>query len=362
MPESTRIALSQLVLWYDASRIQTWPSFLARVPRELLLPSPTEFGRRFATERMTDTRHAAAEKLTRNLPGLEYRGERLCLRGLGLLEKVGRQYRLSAQGRTLADAYVASPNGDDWPRLLAELLLQREPRTRILVSNLSEPGAVLSFPDGGWFTGSVRSAIIERQGQPAMKPFSDRRDDVATLADALAARPFWALGQWREDPLLRDVTDCQLTGQTSSEVSLHDVGLALHAACEVLLHVGLLRPDAEVWTLDQEAGRRTFSPAIADEFGWRFTVGAGKAITDVLGEILTELRSPTGYVVASELRARLKDAGIDDPDSSIAELERAGRLVVTSEDYGQSRHGRGLYDDPRKQLVKIRLTTEEPRA
>ena len=71
MGEPTRIALTQLVLWYDATRIQTWPAFLADVPPDAAFKSPTDFGRQFATKRMTDDRHAAAEKLTRNLPGLE---------------------------------------------------------------------------------------------------------------------------------------------------------------------------------------------------------------------------------------------------------------------------------------------------
>ena len=89
MSRPVAISLSQLVLWYDAPRVQSWPALMSRVPPETVLASATEFGRRYDTERMTDTRHAAAEKITRNLPGLERRGERLQLRGVGLLERSG---------------------------------------------------------------------------------------------------------------------------------------------------------------------------------------------------------------------------------------------------------------------------------
>ena len=63
MPDRVPIALTQLVLWYDATRIQTWPALLARIPKDLVFASPTECGRQFYTERMTDNRHAAAEKV-----------------------------------------------------------------------------------------------------------------------------------------------------------------------------------------------------------------------------------------------------------------------------------------------------------
>ena len=51
MGEPVRVALTQLVLWYDATRIQTWPSFLADVPPGMSFKAPTDFGRRFATKR-----------------------------------------------------------------------------------------------------------------------------------------------------------------------------------------------------------------------------------------------------------------------------------------------------------------------
>jgi hypothetical protein len=32
-------------------------------------------------------------------------------------------------------------------------------------------------------------------------------------------------------------------------------------------------------------------------------------------------------------------------------------VLIDAEDYGQSRHGEGLFGEPRKQLVKLRVET-----
>jgi hypothetical protein len=55
------------------------------------------------------------------------------------------------------------------------------------------------------------------------------------------------------------------------------------------------------------------------------------------------------------LRDVLRARGIADPDRAIAMAENEGRLLIYAEDYGQSRHGSGLFGDPRKQLVKLRI-------
>jgi hypothetical protein len=62
-------------------------------------------------------------------------------------------------------------------------------------------------------------------------------------------------------------------------------------------------------------------------------------------------------VIASELRDELHRCGIENPDREIAKLEAAGLVRIEAEDYGQRRHGIGLYSDPRKQLIKIRIVS-----
>ena len=161
MSTDVGIGLTQLVLWYDATRMQVWPAFLAQIPADLTLPSATDFGRRFDTERMTDRRHAAAEKIVRNLPGLEQREDRLVLKGIGLLTKTEHGYTLSRDGAELRQSYLADPKGKAWLRLLARLLLLREPRTRVLVRLMSQLDATLVFDGDGWFAGSIRKAYVE---------------------------------------------------------------------------------------------------------------------------------------------------------------------------------------------------------
>ncbi|MBT2989944.1 MAG: hypothetical protein KME65_13400 [Candidatus Thiodiazotropha sp. (ex Ctena orbiculata)] len=354
MPEVMPIALTQLVLWYDATRIQTWPALLSHIPQDLTLPSATEFGRRFYTARMTDKRHAAAEKVTRNLAGLEAGGKKLLLRGVGLLEKVKGGYRISQEGQELAKSYRDSAGSQQWVLLLARLLLTREPRSRTLVGLLSSTDAVLEFSGEGWFKGSVKRVLIRLPGEPDVYPFwpmADRRN----LAAAMEERAWWALGDWRDQSFLANADDCRFVGQIKESVSMHDVGLALRATCEVLSYLGLLQTKANECVLDQTRGASLFGPILAAEFGWVSEESKETSLIEVLGEILPTLRSATGHIVASELREKLRGRGVSDPDRALADLEHVGRILIYAEEYGQSRHGAGLYDDPRKQLIKLRL-------
>ena len=91
------ICLSKLTYWYDATRVQAWPSILVKVPKNEIFPSLTEFGRRIWTDRMIDPDHLGDYDYIRNFPGLERKSDRLVLKGLGLLERFKDGYRLSEQ-------------------------------------------------------------------------------------------------------------------------------------------------------------------------------------------------------------------------------------------------------------------------
>ncbi len=355
MPERPAIALTQLALWYDPTRIQTWPRFLASLAEGAVARTPTDLGREYATARMTSARHASAFNLVRNLPGLEVRGEQLQLRGVGLLERGARGYQVSRLGRKLAGAYRTAPDGSNWPFRLADLLLGREPRTRAFVRLLSRPGATLVFDRDGWFAGSYRLARIESDGQPDSYPF-EGSEGRPTLRDSLGDDAWWCLGDWRRAALLEGASDCRFCGTRGAAFSLHDIGLALRAACEVLLVAGLLRSDGGAARLDFQAAA-TLLPERAADFGWPLDAGESGELLPALAELLPALRSPTGHVVASELRTALHDRGVADPDRAIAAAESEGHLHVYAEDYGQSRHGTGRFGDPRKQLVKLRIVS-----
>ena len=345
------IVLTKLSLWYDATRVQTWPAFLASIPADAIEPSPTHFGRVYATTRMTSTRHSSASNLVRNLPGLEKRGSKLHLRGVGLLERGDKGYCVSPLGRHIAQLYVDEPGSQEWVVALGDALLGREPRTRALIGLLSQRDANLEFPEDDWFGGAYRKARLSRPGEDDIYPFADEGDRV-DLGQTLAERAVWCLGDWSEHEAMGSAEPVRFVGARSSTPSLHRIGLALRASMEVFHVLGVVKESKGSAWLDSTTAARIL-PTRANEFGW--VAATDESLVATLTEVLPTLRTPTGHVVASELRGVLQDRGHSDPDRAIAEAEEQGQVLVYAEDYGQSRHGRGLYGDPRKQLVKLRI-------
>jgi hypothetical protein len=352
--ELVAITLPQLVLWYDSTRIQTWPSLMAQVEHHAVMPSSTDFGREHFTDRMTDDRHAAAEKITRNMPGLERKNGRLILRGIGLLERVADGYQLSPAGKELGTAYRDNPNGIEWVTVLGRLLITRDPRTRTLVKLLSESGAEFFFTDDEWWGGSLQRATINFSDGNQFVPFAKQQHLNPNLRSAISDRSWWALGEWRNHEFLSEATDCRFVGQLKDEFSLHDISLAIRSSMEVLLQLGVIQHRADRCWLDHDVAVEVFGAAIAEDFGWEPT-GQTKLLSEWLVQFANELRLDTGYIVASELRDRLRQQGFENPDRDIARLESEGRVVIVATDYGQSRHGAGLYDDPSKQLIRLRV-------
>lgn len=351
--EAVRVGLNQLVLWYDGTRIQTWPAFLATIPDTLHLRSATDFGRRFDTERMTDQRHSAAEKIVRNLPGLEVKNGRIVLKGVGLLTLTPDGYCVSPDGSKLRAAYADDPKGKGWVRLLAKLMLAREPRTRVVIRALSADGAELRFDGRKWFGGSLRKAQLFADGIP-IYPFHGEDGEFPTLRTLLREHSWWALGEWRDNLLLKEAENCRFTGTLQEHLSLHDVGLALRGPFEILLHLGVLRAQDNLCWIDRGAAIRELGEDLSAEFGWEST-GRALSFEQLVANQVKELRSDTGYVIASDLRQALRREGIENPDAEIARLQSEGKLVIEAEDFGQARHGEGLFGDPRKQMVQIRV-------
>jgi len=348
------IVLPQLVLWYDSTRIQTWPAIMAKARPEAIYASTRAFGKEFYTDRLTYSGHSAADNMSKNLPGLETRRSRLVLRGIGLLEKTKGGYRVSEHGKRLGEQYQIDPGGTEWVKTLGRLLLLREPRTRVLVKLLSEPGAALYFTDDGWWGGAIRRAVIKFEDGRRFLPFNDRLDESYNLREAMNADSWWALGRWRDHPLLEGVDDCEFVGQAKERFSLHALSVPLRGACEVLQFLGVLRHQADRCWLDHDTAAEVFGMALAEDFGWKET-GHHKPFYEWLTHFAERLRVDTGFIVASELRNMLRAQGFENPDREIAQLESEGRVVIEASDYGQSRHGVGLYDDPGKQLIKLRV-------
>lgn len=359
MLNTVSIGLNQLVLWYDGTRIQSWPVFLNSIPHDLILSSATEFGRRFDTQRMTDQRHAAAEKIVRNLPGLEKKADRLILKGIGLFEQMKSGYGLSSDAIRLCAVYKEDQKGKGWVRLLASLLLAREPRTRVVIRALSREGAELHFEGKKWFGGSLRKAQIIAGGD-LIFPFCGEGAEQPTLRTLLREHSWWALGEWRSHPLLERAENCHFTGTLRENFSLHDVGLALRGPFEILLHLGVLRSAENVCWIEKDAAVRELGDDLASEFDW---VAAPTSLLpeELVARHVEALRSDTGYLIASDLRKALRREGIENPDAEIARLQSEGKLVIEAEDFGQARHGQGLFGDPRKQMVQIRILIRSER-
>jgi hypothetical protein len=353
--EFVAIALPQLVLWYDSTRIQTWPSLMAQVDNDCEFRSTRAFAKEYCTDRLTHSGHSAADNVTKNLPGLEAKNSRLVLRGIGLLEKATEGYRISKFGSQLGTEYRKDPAGKSWVVTLGTLLLTREPRTRVLIRLLSVPGAELYFTDDEWWGGSIARATINYNDGRQILPFSDQKEHGSTLREVIKNDAWWALGEWRSHDLLQGASNCEFVGQSQRDFSLHAVSVALRASCEVMLHLGVIQHRADRCWLDHDVAFEVFGAAIAEDFGWE-PAGRKKSLLEWLVQFVDELRLDTGFIVASELRDRLRKQGFDNPDREIARLESEGRVVIEATDYGQSRHGVGLYDDPRKQLIKLRVS------
>ena len=83
------------------------------------------------------------------------------------------------------------------------------------------------------------------------------------------------------------------------------------------------------------------------------------SLAEVTVRLIDELTADDGFLVASELRDALRQRGVPAPDKQVAELMEQGIIRLEAFDYGQARHGQGLFDDPRKQLVKFRVTRRQ---
>jgi hypothetical protein len=350
------IGLSLLIYWFDPPRIQTWPAMLATVAPDTIFASVTDCGRQLFSDRMTDDRHLGAHHYIRNLPGLEARSDRLVLRGVGILEKSKKGYRFSNYAKKLMISYQEKPKDKAWVQVLAQIMLEYDPRTRAFVRALSKPEAMLSLNNvsgirGGWKTSKVMSV-----DEGVLFPFDEKEKNTPNLRDALADDPWWCLGKWRENSLLSKYGNCRFTGHTKPEVSLHDISLAMKCPFEVLLFLGVLQQkDNECW-LDQDKAVNVLGEEMARDFGWaKQNIQQYSSVKQIVAKIVKELKSDTGFIVAAKLREKLRAMGVANPDKEIAALESSGDLVIENESAGQSRHGKGLYSDPHKQLIKIRI-------
>jgi hypothetical protein len=358
MSDPANVALNQLVLWYDPTRLQSWPRLLVNVSADEVFSSMTDFTKRHISDRSLDEKHDAYIDLARGLPGLETTPRGFLLRGVGFFEKDDSGYHLSRTGSELAESYRRDSKSDDWIRLLARALVGGEPRLRVLIKQLSGEGTCLAFHGGAWFQGAVESVQFIAPGECPVFLFRDKPGDQA-LRDWLVSDSWWALGEWRNHPLLEDFSDARFVGQLKPDFTLDRIGLRIRPAFEVLAYLGVFRHmGSEAW-LDKDTAVEVLGDVIAADFGWQRdgTSGALSPV-QILASEVDRLRLDTGFVIASELREALHQRGFQNPDKAIADFIKDGLATIDAQDYGQERHGRGLYGDPAKQLIRLRIQSQ----
>jgi hypothetical protein len=351
------LRLATLRLWQEPSRLQAIPRFLQDVEPERVYANMADLARRAGGRRMIDDRHVKEEGITRNLGDWQRNAQGEWIwRGIGLLRQRNGGYVLAPSGLAVRSEYGEDPQGTAWKVMLAAEILTHEPRTRAVVRALSAEGAEWRFRASAWFRGQYDDAVLtgDLGEYRPLAPASRGRPNIQSLLNDLGA---WALGGWRAAALGAASTApaVAFAGVRDPVLTVDDLGGALHGPFELFAALGVAEDvDGTVrWRAAEAAAR--FGPELAADFGW----AAGPVATDdvlaLVGRLVRELRADDGFVVAARLRDGLAAAGVAEPDREVAALVDAGFVVIDAFDYGQRRHGEGLFGDPRKQLVRLRV-------
>ncbi len=351
MNSVVKVHLTKLFLWVQPARFQAWPELLLRLDPDATYPSTPAIAKAAFGFEANQAGDVKFDEVVFNLHGwAKNRSGEPILRGVGLLEKCNEGYALSESGRTLAELYRSNPATSEWKRYLAALLLNREPRTRVIMQLLVQPDAVLRFAKPHWFGGRYKEATLESSGV-ILQPFPPRSVKQSQLHDLIRSRARWSLGEWRNETEIQNASEVVFLGPGSGDFSLNDIGLALRGSLELFLSLGLIsEAGGEVTWQAATAAQVLPSDLLAD-------LGAPSPPKEspeqmVLGYI-QELTGDNGFLVFSDLRQRAVSDGIPDPDKLVDEMIHHGAIALVAHDYGQPLHGEGLLGDPRKQLVKF---------
>lgn len=348
------IRLTKLFLWAEAARFQTYPEIMTKLDPHHIYSGTQEVAKAVAGSRDAGGRNASRDEVALNLPGWgpSRHGDSV-LRGIGLLEQHNGGYVVSATGKRLARLFEDESGQGSWQTELAQILLEREPRTRTIIGFLNREGATLTFAKGGWFTGAYKEVLLENEDEK-WTPFAATSSADPDLQVLLNRAGKWALGHWIESVQPEEAEEVQFTGTTKRQLSMNGLGSALRGPFELFLHLGLLSESDGVVTWEHQRASELFPADLIDDMGGQY-IAPRESRPDLVVRLIGELSADDGYVVASELRDALHREGVQSPDKEIATLIEGGVIRLEAYDYGQSRHGHGLFDDPKKQLVKFRV-------
>lgn len=356
MSKKLIVRLTKLFLWIEAARFQTYPELVCKVDPNRLYRGMHDVARDAISSRDVDGRHLSRDDDTFNLPGWGLTNkDSPVLKGVGLFRKGNKGYVLSEEGRKLADLYRANPEDYAWKIELARILLTREPRTRVIVGLLLKEGAFMQFGKPTWFGGYYREVSIESEGRK-YHPFPPRREPTEEIQTLLDRAGKWALGAWADEETVKDVDEIRFASVLGPKVYPYDLGLALRGPFELFLNLGLVRESEGVATWQHERAAEMLPLELLEDFGALQV--RSKSLPELLIRLIGDLEADNGFVVASQLREAMLKEGIETPDKEIAELMNQGILGLSAHDFGQARHGEGLFGDPKKQLVKFRIASE----
>lgn len=352
MNPTVRVHLTKLFLWVEPPRFQAWPELLLRLDPNAIFPTTASVAKAAFGFQADQAGNVKFDEVVFNLPGWgKTRSGEPILRGVGLLEKRNHGYALSEAGLRLAELYRSNPGTSAWKTFLAALLLNREPRTRVMMQLLVQPDAVLRFAKPSWFGGRHQDATIEASGQ-TLQPFPPKSAKDTPFHHLIQSRARWALGEWRNEPEVQQADQVILAGAETDAFSLNDIGRALRGSLE-LLNLGLVAEAGGEVTWQAATAAELLSPDLLADLG---APAATKPTPDqLIFGYIQELTGDNGFLVFSELRQRALSDGISDPDKLVDDLIHQGAIDLVAHDYGQPIHGQGLLGDPRKQLVKFAL-------
>lgn len=353
MSSIVKVRLTKLFLWVEASRFQAWPELMAKLDPNRVYSGTSELAKSVLGYRIDEGGNVKYDDFVLNLPSWgEPRKGAPVLKGIGLVEKRNHGYAISDAGKRLGKLYCSESVSYEWKRELALLLLMREPRTRIIVDLLAKLDSFLQFAQPKWFGGSRAKAIIESSGR-RFYPFPPRGSGETEMHRIIQDRAKWALGVWAEDEPLKGAEKIELAGVETDQFSLQDLGTFMRCAFELFLNLDLVQESAGVVTWNHSHASDVLPKEVLADFGG--PVLKREPPEDTVMRLIETSTGDSGFLVASELRNRCREAGIDSPDRQIDSMIAEGLLTIAAHDYGQAIHGEGLFGDQRKQLVNFRI-------
>jgi hypothetical protein len=349
--------LTKLFLWVEAARFEAYPELMSRLDPEHVYRGMKAVARLVLGSRNVDGKNLTRDDLTFNLPGWgPCRNGDPVLKGIGLLENRNGGYVLSAEGHRLGTLYHENPRENTWKVELARILLTREPRTRVLVRLLTQAGSSLRFSQPGWFAGPYRSSVLETEAGK-YHVLSGKTGPGGDMPALLDKEGKWALGAWERDEPVRDAESIMFAGTTGPTFSTNDLGMALRGPLELFLNLQLVQESGGVVWWNHRRASELLPAELVRDLGGPLPDAA--SLAEMTVRLINELTADDGFLVASELRDALRQRGVPAPDKQVAELMEQGIIRLEAFDYGQARHGQGLFEDPRKQLVKFRVTRRQ---